>query len=269
MTTIAHMSDLHFGTEDDRMAARLIEELEELRPDVTVVSGDLTQRARRRQFAAARGYLDRLPQPLVVVPGNHDIPLYDVLRRMLSPLGRYRTYISEDLCPYVVTDRLAVLGLNTARPTRWKEGAISPAQAELIRTRFAEVGEGLRKVVVTHHPFIPPPDQPKAAVVAGRTRALDAILDAGAELLLAGHLHVGYADVVEGYEGVTSMQAGTAFSRRRRSQPNAYNVIRLNGAEPQLEARAWDGNVFRAVEPSPRAERVTGHAPHEDDGPDG
>lgn len=264
MTSIAHLSDLHFGTEDEAIAKRLLDELAELRPDITVVSGDLTQRARRAQFAAARDYLDRLPKPLVVVPGNHDIPLYDVLRRMLSPLGRYKRFISEDLCPYATVDGLAVLGLNTARPSRWKEGALSPAQAELIRTRFAEADEGVRKVVVTHHPFIPPPDQPKAAVVAGRARALDAIHVAGVELLLAGHLHVGYADVVEGYDGVMSVQAGTAFSRRRRSQPNAYNVITLDEREPHVEARAWDGNAFRAIEPSPRVERVTDRAPHEE-----
>jgi 3',5'-cyclic AMP phosphodiesterase CpdA len=264
MTSIAHLSDLHFGTEDESIATRVLEDLARLRPDVTVVSGDLTQRARRSQFAAAVRYLRQLPQPLVVVPGNHDIPLYDVLRRMVSPLGRYRRFISDDLCPYVTADGVAVLGLNTTRPSRWKEGAISPSQAKLIRTRFAGAGEGVRKVVVTHHPFIPPPDQPKAAVVAGRARALDAIRDAGVELLLAGHLHVGYADVVEGYEGVMSVQAGTAFSRRRRSQPNAYNVITLDEHEPRVEARAWDGSAFRPVEPAPRAEHVAKRAPHEE-----
>lgn len=264
MSVIAHLSDLHFGTEDRRMAGRLLEELAELRPDVTVVSGDLTQRARRAQFAAAREYLGRLPQPLVVVPGNHDIPLYDVLRRILSPLGRYRTYISDDLCPYVVGDGVAVLGLNTARPYRWKEGSISAAQSDLIRQRFAGA-EGLRKVIVTHHPFVPPPDEPKAIVVGGRRRALDAIRDTGVELLLAGHLHVGYADVVEGYDGVTSVQAGTAISRRRRGQPNAYNVITLDGPQAHVEARAWDGETYQPIEPSPRVERVTEPAPHKDD----
>jgi 3',5'-cyclic AMP phosphodiesterase CpdA len=262
MSVIAHLSDLHFGTEDATMAARVLDDLAELRPDVTVVSGDLTQRARRRQFAAAREYLERLPGPLVVVPGNHDIPLYDVVRRIVSPLGRYRAYISEDLCPHVTTDGVSVLGLNTARPSRWKEGEISKAQSELIRRTFAGVEPATRKVLVTHHPFIPPPDEPKAAVVAGRDRALAAIRDSGVELLLAGHLHVGYADVVGGYDGVMSVQAGTAFSRRRRSQPNAYNVIRLEGAEPQVEARAWDGAAFRPLEPSPRVKRVTGRAPH-------
>ena len=99
--TLAHLSDLHFGTEDWAMAARLLDDIAKLRPRLTVVSGDLTQRARRRQFAAARAYLDRLG-PLLVVPGNHDIPLYDVTRRVLSPMGRYRSMVTDELNPFVV-----------------------------------------------------------------------------------------------------------------------------------------------------------------------
>jgi 3',5'-cyclic AMP phosphodiesterase CpdA len=248
VNAIAHLSDLHFGTEDPALVRRLLVELGELQPRLTVISGDLTQRARRAQFAAARRFVDVLPAPVLVVPGNHDIPLWDVTRRIFSPLGRYLSYITPDLCPFHRDGELAVLGLNTTRPARWKEGEISPAQADLIRARLGGLEDGLVKVVVTHHPFIPPPDQPRLAVVGGRATALAALRDAGVDLLLSGHLHLGYSGLLDERPGLLSVQASTAVSRRRRGQPNGYNVIHLAAAGgPVLETRRWDGRAFRPV----------------------
>jgi 3',5'-cyclic AMP phosphodiesterase CpdA len=248
---LAHISDLHFGTEDRHLAVTLAEELHRLAPRLVVVSGDLTQRARRTQFAAARRYLDALPRPLLVVPGNHDIPLYDVGRRIASPMGRYTRMITRDLDPFHLDDDLAVLGLNTTRPWRWKEGSISQRQVTLIAERFAQAASGAHRVLVTHHPFIPPADLPRTIVVHGQREALPAIRSAGVELLLAGHLHVGYADLMKGGPGLLSVQAGTAISRRRRGQPNAYNVVRLGGGNGVVvEPRVWDGARFAPSAPS-------------------
>jgi 3',5'-cyclic AMP phosphodiesterase CpdA len=247
---LAHISDLHFGTEDRRLAIRLAEELHELAPRLVVVSGDLTQRARRAQFAAARRYLDALPRPLLVVPGNHDIPLYDVGRRALDPMGRYQRMITSDLEPFHLEADLAVLGLNTTRPARWKEGSISPRQVELIHERFAAAPAGAHRVLVTHHPFIPPRQFPKMIVVHGQGAALPAIREARVEVLLAGHLHLGYADMMEGGPGLLSVQAGTAISRRRRGEPNAYNVVRLGGEAVVVEPRIWDGERFAPAVPA-------------------
>jgi len=244
--TLAHISDLHFGTEDPEMADRLVEELHALAPRLVIVSGDLTQRARRAQFRAARAYLDRLPAHMVV-PGNHDIPLYDIGRRMLSPLGRYRSMISEQLDPFHLEDDLAVLGLNTTRPKRWKEGSISARQVALIGDVF---GRAAHRVLFTHHPFIPPPPFPRMIVVHGQAAALPAIRTARVEVLLAGHLHLGYAGMVEGGPGLVSVQAGTAISRRRRGQPNAYNVIRLGAGPVVVEPRVWDGERFGEAMPA-------------------
>jgi 3',5'-cyclic AMP phosphodiesterase CpdA len=244
--TLAHISDLHFGTEDAAMADRLVEELHTLAPRLVIVSGDLTQRARRAQFRAARAYLDRLPAHMVV-PGNHDIPLYDIGRRVLSPMGRYRSMISDELDPFHLEDDLAVLGLNTSRPKRWKEGSISARQVRLITERFTQAAPNVHRVLFTHHPFIPPPELPRMLVVHGQRAALPAIRAARVEVLLAGHLHLGYAGMVEGGPGLVSVQAGTAISRRRRGQPNAYNVIRLSNGAVEVDPRVWQGTEFRRV----------------------
>ncbi|HEX2551859.1 MAG TPA: metallophosphoesterase [Nocardioidaceae bacterium] len=249
MITLAQISDLHFGTEDAAMADRLVEELHALEPRLVIVSGDLTQRARRAQFRAARAYLDRLPAHMVV-PGNHDIPLYDIGRRMLSPMGRYRSMISDDLDPSHLEDDLAVLGLNTTRPQRWKEGSISARQVALIGEVFGRAAPEAHRVLVTHQPFIPPPEFPRMIVVHGQSAALPAIRAARVEVLLAGHLHLGYAGMVEGGPGLLSVQAGTAISRRRRGQPNAYNVIRLGGDGVVVEPRVWDGDRYQPMVPA-------------------
>src|SRR5438045_8810323 len=145
MPVIAHISDLHFGTEDPAIAQGLLEDLAQVQPNLVVNSGDLTQRARVRQFIAARTFLDRIPFPQLTVPGNHDIPLYDMTRRFLAPLARYRRYIAKDLCPMFQTEQLAVMGVNTARSFTWKNGRISLDQIGQIRSAFCAVPFALFK----------------------------------------------------------------------------------------------------------------------------
>jgi len=128
MARIAHLSDIHFGANDPVIVAGTERWLAEHRPDLVIVAGDFTQRARVRQFQAASDWLDRLRgagHALLLVPGNHDIPLYDVFRRFLAPLDRYRRYIDDVLCPWFENDEVAVLGLNTARSLTFKDGRIN------------------------------------------------------------------------------------------------------------------------------------------------
>src|SRR5258705_9172875 len=165
MPIIAHISDLHFGTEDPLVADGLLTDLSELQPTLVVNSGDLTQRARAGQFMAARAYLDRIPFPQIMVPGNHDIPLYDLIRRFFFPLSRYKKYITPNLAPRFDHDQFVVLGVNTARSFTWKNGRISLEQIREIKSAFCELPFAQFKVLVTHHPFVPPPDDPAPALV--------------------------------------------------------------------------------------------------------
>jgi 3',5'-cyclic AMP phosphodiesterase CpdA len=246
--TVAHISDLHFGAHVPAVAEALRVDLHAISPDLVVVSGDFTQRARRAQFAQARDYLNRIPQPQVVIPGNHDIPLYDVLRRFLAPLGRYRRFISTEENPVFSNDEIFVAGLNTARSLTWKNGRISHEQLRELQRRLEAAGTRL-KIVVTHHPFIPPPDGAGIDLVGRAVLAIPILVEHKVDLLLAGHLHHGYVgDTRAHYPGSTrgliAVQAGTAISRRVRHEPNAYNLLFLERDRIQIETRTYHDGKF-------------------------
>lgn len=245
MRTLVHLSDLHFGRIDPSLLNPLATIVQRLAPDLIVVSGDLTQRARASQFMAARVFLDRLPTPQLIVPGNHDVPLYDVLARFLRPLARYRRYITDDLEPCFIDEEIAILGINTARSLTFKHGRINKAQVDRLQERLCVLPDTITKVVVTHHPFDLPAGYDSTQRVGRATLAREMLSACRCDLLLAGHLHLGGA--VEGsmrsdvlmHEPII-VQAGSATSTRRRGESNSFNAIVIELRDIEIRRYFWE-----------------------------
>lgn len=256
MTAIAHLSDVHFGAHDSRIVAATETWLAEHRPDIVIISGDLTQRARSRQFRQAAEFIKRIRShgiEVLAVPGNHDVPLYDVTRRFLSPLGRYKRLISRDPCPWFENDTLAVLGINTARSMTIKGGRISHEQMRIIEERFRHVAAHKSRILVTHHPLftLPVGEGGKLSTPVGRhSRAITFVKRAGVHLALAGHLHLPFAGsadaMIENFGSLLVVQAGTATSvRLRGGEVQSFNWLQLNGPDDlTLKLMQWQGEAF-------------------------
>lgn len=244
MRTVVHISDLHFGRVDSTLLAPLRDAITALKPDVLVISGDLTQRARRAQFRAAREFLATLPTPQIVVPGNHDVPLYDVLRRFLAPLTRFRRYISNDEMPEFRDAEIAVVGVNTARSLTFKGGRINVEQVKAVARRFEGLPENVTRIVVTHHPFDVPEGGDEGDVVGRAPMAMAELARVEADVFLSGHLHhTAVATSARRYHiagfAALLIQAGTATSTRERDESNAFNVLRIGENDLQVQTWRW------------------------------
>ena len=244
MRKIVHISDIHFGMTNDFVVERLVEKICEIDPDLLVVSGDLTQRARKGQFVEARRFLDRLPMPQVVVPGNHDVPLYNIFRRFGSPLARFKKFITKDLYPFYHDDEIAVLGINTARSLTIKGGRVSERQVEVICEKLGDLDENLAKMIVTHHPFDLPGGYDEDDIVGRADAFMPRIAGSGADVFLAGHLHVSsitnsaHRYRLDSGHSALVIQAGTAASTRSRGEPNSFNLVEVD--RPFLSVRRFE-----------------------------
>lgn len=235
---ILQISDLHFG---EPFVAEVAEEVlqiaELLSPDVIVVSGDLTQRARREQFEAARAYLDRFPSvPMLIIPGNHDVPLYRLDRRMFAPLQLYREIISDDLNPVIRMDTGVLVGLDSTAPrTSISNGRIHDWQLDYCERVFEGVPDEVAKIVVAHHHFAPAPDHLYDRSMPKSRRAMMRFIELDVDMILGGHLHRAYIgnslDFYPGKHrerGIIIAQSGTTTSRRgrgREQEKNTFNLI--------------------------------------------
>lgn len=237
---LLHISDLHFGPPYLPMAGEaLLRQAVDWDPDIIVASGDFTQRAKATQFAEARDFLDLLPErPLVVVPGNHDVPLYRIFERFFRPRALYQEYISQDLDTVHRFPGVVIVGVDSTSPRRAiSNGRIHLDQLEFCARAFSESDPGAIRIVVSHHHFAPAPDYERDQVMPKGRRALDRFVEMGVEMILGGHLHRAYIgnslDVYPGREpdrGIIIVQSGTTTSRRGRARErerNSLNLIRV------------------------------------------
>jgi len=248
MSRLLHISDLHLGPPfDPKVGDAIIRLAEQTEIDALVVSGDLTQRAKRAQFAAARQFLDRLPAvPRLVVPGNHDVPLYRVAERLTDPLGLYREYINPETNTSLILDDAIIVGLDSTSPLRTiVNGRIHKDQLEFCRQRFDNAPPGLARIVVAHHHFAPAPDYRRDMVMPKATRAMECFVDLGVEVIMGGHLHRAYVGNSLDFfprnkrdRGIIIVQCGTSTSRRgigREREKNTLNILDIRANEIDVE----------------------------------
>lgn len=254
MARIVHLSDLHFGAVARETVEPLLRLISVLEPDVIVISGDLTQRARKRQFELARDFVTSLPEatPVIAVPGNHDIPLWDILRRLVAPLRRFDRYVTADPYPAFFDDEVAIVGVNTARSLTIKNGRINREQLARIEDVLKDSPAGALRIVVAHHPFVIPEDEPLADRVGRTELALPVFLEVGVDLLLTGHRHHTWTSAP--HPGLLAVHAGTATSRRVRREENAFNLIEIRVHTISIQRFVWqpEEETFAA----PRCDRI-------------
>ncbi|ONH26394.1 metallophosphoesterase family protein [Pseudofrankia asymbiotica] len=243
---IAQISDLHFGHNVQAVVDTLLVELRDVAATTIAVCGDLTQTAGEAEFRAARAFLDELPAPALVVPGNHDLPGLRLWSRFTRPWRRWRQHIGTD--PHGTAthtaDGLIVVGVNTARQwgsrADWSRGRINAGQVSAILEAFDKAPEDDLRVLVAHHPFLLTRSAGNRGLV-GRSDVALRQLHGRADLLLGGHLHMAYSGVAD---GLVVAQCGTAVSDRLKGEPNSYNLIEADGDQLTISTRRWTGDRF-------------------------
>jgi len=245
MTTIVHISDLHFGKIANKILPSLIQSINKLNPSIIVVSGDLTQRATKTEFQEARIFFDQLTSPKLIVPGNHDIPLYNIFKRISNPFSRYKKYIHHDLQPSFQNDDVMIFGINTARASKIMNGKFSNNQVEKILQKMKTLDPTVFKIVVTHHPLDLPETYSKDRLVKNWRNVLTKLIDKKTDIFLSGHFHrsgvipTAHRLKRDGYASL-ALQSGTTTSTRTRGEKNSFNVIKFENPKLTIENYLWD-----------------------------
>ncbi len=253
MRRIVHASDFHFGWSESALATVLCATIANLKPDLTVLSGDFVEHATRAEFEQARKFVQGIQGPKIMVPGNHDLPFYNYVRRVRQGLSLYREYITDDMMPFYQDEEIAVMGIDTARVWPIRGGSISRVQMEQVANKLCDLPAGLTRVLVTHHPFDLPERYAARYLVKRGAKALER-LACCMDVLLAGHMHIGasgrVADRFETENGALIFsQAGTAISKRYKGERNSLNVIEIDRPHVRVQKYSWDSgeSAFAAV----------------------
>ena len=257
MSILLQISDAHFGTEQELVVAALAALSEHLEPELVVLSGDITQRARRSQFDAAQRFAQALRRPVVAIPGNHDIPLYNLIARIFYPYANYMRAFGSELEPEFESDSLLVVCANTTRPRRHKDGEISAEQVARISERLRRSPREQLRVVVTHQPVHVIRQEDEVNLLHGHDLAVREWSQAGADIVMGGHIHLPYVrPLSDRFDKLARklwcVQAGTATSWRIRGQiPNSVNVLKHAAGELVCSVERWDFEVtsssFRCI----------------------
>ena len=249
MTTLLQISDAHFGTERPPVVSALLQLAKDQAPDLVVLSGDITQRARGSQFRAARQFADQLhPAALLAIPGNHDIPLFNIAARVFAPYGNYSRAFGGNLEPEFETRDLLVIGLNTTRPKRHKDGELSLEQIDRVAERLQRASTLQLRIVVVHQPVLAVRDSDQENLLERHRVAVPAWAAAGGDIIMGGHIHLPYVRSLRTTfpdlpRDIWTVQAGTSVSSRlREGTTNSVNIVRSDGhAEPRrCTVERWD-----------------------------
>lgn len=246
MSVLLQISDTHFGTEQPAAVAGVLELAARVRPEVVVLSGDITQRARRSQFTAARAFVDRLPAPTLAIPGNHDIPLFNLAARLFAPYANFARAFGDNLQPQYDSDAFLALCVNTTRPARHKHGVVSTEQIMQIADRLGRARQDQLRIVIVHQPVLAIRAEDTNNLLRGYEEAVHAWASAGADIIMGGHIHLPYVqrivDDTQTHGGkMWAVQAGTAVSKRTRDQaPNSVNVLRHPPGDLVCSVERWD-----------------------------
>jgi 3',5'-cyclic AMP phosphodiesterase CpdA len=249
VTTVLQVSDPHFGTERAAVVQALLRFARALEPALLLVTGDVTQRATRAQFTAARAFVDRVSAPrTIVIPGNHDIPLFDLVARVWAPYRGLQRAFDAPLEAEFAADDVLVLALNTTRAWRHKDGDVSAAQIERVAARLAHASPAQVRIVAVHHPVAVTRPEDRTNRLHGATAALRRWAAAGADVVVGGHIHLPYTLALHERDAALprrlwAVQAGTAVSARlRREAGNSVNVLRCDAADGarRCVVERWD-----------------------------
>lgn len=259
MTSILHFADIHFGVEDKAALARVDATIEALAPDVSVISGDITQSGSEEEFAAAAAWIGRLSGPKIITAGNHDTPMYGLIDRMIKPFDRYKTYIDPHDAGVFEDDNVVIQSLNTARGVQmkleWSVGVVNLDKLDNKIERFRQSGPGKLRFLNVHHPFIYPTESPLQKETDRGIEGLRRLADGNCDAVLSGHVHIPF--VVEREPGgseLLSISAGTLSTRRRGNKPS-FNHIQVNADDLIITMVEFTGEEFVRTETFRKARR--------------